>query len=78
MEKVMGGLGDLAIYSSLYMGLVAVAGLARDFLAPRTHTKCDIDDLPQEILITVHKARHTYDPRKPFYPWLCAIFNYRF
>lgn len=67
--------GDSAAYVQL---LVAVAGLARDFLATRTHTKCDIDDLTQEILITVHKARHTYDPRKPFYPWLCAIFNYRF
>lgn len=28
LEKVMGGLGDLAIYSSLYMGLVAVAGFS--------------------------------------------------
>ena len=33
----------------------------------------DLDDLRQETLITVHRARHTYDPSRPLEPWLFAI-----
>ncbi len=31
------------------------------------------DDVVQETLISVHNARHTYDPRRPFAPWYYAI-----
>ena len=31
----------------------------------------------QEALITIHKARHTYDPGRPFGPWFYAIVNSR-
>jgi RNA polymerase sigma factor (sigma-70 family) len=31
------------------------------------------DDAVQETLISVHAARHTYDPRRPFAPWYYAI-----
>jgi RNA polymerase sigma-70 factor (ECF subfamily) len=27
----------------------------------------------QDILLTVHAVRHTYDPKRPFKPWLIAI-----
>lgn len=33
----------------------------------------DIDDLVQEILMSLHAVRATYDPRRPFMPWLLAI-----
>jgi RNA polymerase sigma-70 factor (ECF subfamily) len=36
-----------------------------------------IDDLIQGVLLSVHKARFTYDPTKPFKPWLHAIIRYR-
>jgi RNA polymerase sigma-70 factor (ECF subfamily) len=32
-----------------------------------------VDDVVQETLLTVHRARHTYDPARPFLPWLRAI-----
>ncbi|WP_331287311.1 MULTISPECIES: sigma-70 family RNA polymerase sigma factor [Methylobacteriaceae] len=32
-----------------------------------------IDDVVQETLLTVHRARATYDPSRPFLPWLRAI-----
>jgi RNA polymerase sigma factor (sigma-70 family) len=32
-----------------------------------------IDDVVQEVLLTVHRARRTYDPARPFLPWLRAI-----
>lgn len=35
------------------------------------------DDLVQETLISVHAKRATYDPARPFLPWLAAIARYR-
>lgn len=36
-----------------------------------------IDDLVQEVLIAVDQKRATYDPQRPFLPWLAAIARYR-
>jgi RNA polymerase sigma factor (sigma-70 family) len=33
----------------------------------------DIEDLVQEVLLSLHAVRATYDPRLPFVPWLMAI-----
>jgi len=33
----------------------------------------DIEDIVQEILLSLHAVRATYDPRRPFMPWLLAI-----
>ena len=34
---------------------------------------CDVEDLVQDILLSLHAARATYDPARPFVPWLMAI-----
>jgi RNA polymerase sigma factor (sigma-70 family) len=31
------------------------------------------EDVVQDVLLTVHRIRHTWDPRRPFSPWLAAI-----
>jgi RNA polymerase sigma-70 factor (ECF subfamily) len=33
----------------------------------------DIEDLVQDVLLSVHAVRATYDPERPFVPWLLAI-----
>ncbi len=33
----------------------------------------DIEDLVQEVLLSAHAVRATYDPDRPFMPWLMAI-----
>jgi RNA polymerase sigma-70 factor (ECF subfamily) len=33
----------------------------------------DVEDLVQDILLSVHTVRATYDPSRPFLPWLMAI-----
>ena len=33
----------------------------------------DIEDLVQDILLSVHAVRATYDAQRPFIPWLLAI-----
>ena len=35
------------------------------------------DDVVQETLLTLHRVRHTYDPARPFMPWLMAIAHSR-
>ena len=32
-----------------------------------------VDDGVQNVLLTIHRVRHTYDPRQPFTPWLRTI-----
>lgn len=32
-----------------------------------------LDDLVQNVLLAIHRARHTYDPAQPFTPWLRTI-----
>src|SRR5258708_27839522 len=40
----------------------------RNFLQP-----ADVEDLVQDILLSLHAVRATYDPGRPFLPWLLAI-----
>jgi RNA polymerase sigma-70 factor (ECF subfamily) len=37
----------------------------------------DIEDAVQDVLLTLHAVRQTYDPGRPFGPWLLAIANRR-
>jgi RNA polymerase sigma factor (sigma-70 family) len=36
-----------------------------------------IDDLVQDTLISIHTKRASYDPARPYLPWLAAIARYR-
>ena len=36
-----------------------------------------LDDLVQETLIALHNKRASWDPTRPFLPWLAAIARYR-
>ncbi len=40
----------------------------------RMHAAPDrVEEVVQDVLLTVHRVRHTYDPSRPFEPWLAAI-----
>ena len=47
------------------------------FLRNRFGNHHYIDDCVQETLIAIHQARHTYDQRRPFRPWLFAIVRHK-
>jgi RNA polymerase sigma-70 factor, ECF subfamily len=66
--------GDRDAYRAL---LEAVARYLRVLAARRFRDAGDIDDSVQDILLTIHAMRHTYDPRRPFGPWLVTIANRR-
>ena len=36
-----------------------------------------VDDIAQEVLVSVHKSMQTYSTDRPFKPWLNAIISYR-
>ncbi|MFZ8528631.1 sigma factor, partial [Staphylococcus aureus] len=36
-----------------------------------------VDDAVQDTLIAIHEKRHTYDPERPFKPWLMAVARYK-
>jgi len=66
--------GDTAAYRTL---LQAIAPFARAIAARALRERADVEDVVQEILVTVHRVRHTYDPARPFRPWLIAIARHR-
>lgn len=71
MGKAQGG--DAASYRALLGG-------CRDWLLRyyvRRISPAMVDDLVQETLISLHAKRATFDPSRPFYPWLAAIARYR-
>ena len=67
-------MGDQAAYRRL---LQAVLPYLRAY-AHRHLSRADAaEDLVQEVLLTVHRIRHTYDPSRPFLPWLSVIVKRR-
>ncbi len=58
----------------------AVLGSSHDWLRryfARRIAPAAVNDLIQDTLMSVHKKRATYDPARPFLPWLAAIARYR-
>jgi RNA polymerase sigma-70 factor, ECF subfamily len=43
------------------------------FVRRRVFDQAEVDDVCQEALLAVFKSRHTYQPARPFAPWLFAI-----
>jgi len=64
--------GDADAYLSL---LQEITPRVRQFVGRRrAHgTATDAEDLVQDVLLSLHVARASYDPARPFLPWLLAI-----
>ncbi|NIF23722.1 sigma-70 family RNA polymerase sigma factor [Candidatus Pantoea multigeneris] len=66
--------GDQTAYNQLLHALVPVI---RALARKKIYDDALTEDVVQEALITVHHVRHTYDPTRPFMPWLAAIVRAR-
>ncbi|RME62001.1 MAG: sigma-70 family RNA polymerase sigma factor [Candidatus Dadabacteria bacterium] len=66
--------GDKNAYNLLLNELLA---LSRSFVAAQISNVEEREDIVQEILIGIHKAKHTFNPKKPFLPWFYAIARYK-
>ena len=54
-----------------------VSPYLRSLAARRHRDPSDVEDAVQDILLTIHAIRATYDPTRPFGPWLLAIASRR-
>jgi RNA polymerase sigma-70 factor (ECF subfamily) len=66
--------GDQARYAQL---LQQVAGAIEAYVRARFGPIDSIEDCVQECLVALHTARHTYDPSRPFRPWLFTIVRHK-
>jgi RNA polymerase sigma-70 factor (ECF subfamily) len=62
--------GDSATYEKLLLELLPYI---RRQLVGRVRDSAEREDTVQNVLISVHRARHTYRPEHPFVPWLRAV-----
>ncbi|TFW29078.1 sigma-70 family RNA polymerase sigma factor [Duganella callida] len=67
--------GDQLAYARL---LKAVVPVIRALVRRQIHQDdALVEDVVQEVLLAVHRVRQTYDPGRPFLPWLAAIASAR-
>jgi RNA polymerase sigma-70 factor (ECF subfamily) len=62
--------GDRSAYERL---LRSVLPHLRAFVRMRMRDPSAAEDVVQNVLLSIHQARHTYRPERPFRPWLRAI-----
>lgn len=66
--------GDQKAYQKLLKDIVPSI---QTILSGRLANYDWVDDITQEVLISVHKSLKTYNPERSFRPWLMAIVNFR-
>jgi RNA polymerase sigma-70 factor (ECF subfamily) len=62
--------GDRQAYSEL---LESIVPYVRRLARRRLRNAEDVEDAVQDILLLIHAVRQTYDPGRPFGPWLLTI-----
>jgi RNA polymerase sigma-70 factor (ECF subfamily) len=62
--------GDAGAYESLLISLVPIL---RAFVSRRGVGSNEVEDVVQEVLLLIHRARHTWRPDRSFDPWMWAI-----
>lgn len=65
--------GDQAAYAKF---LHAITPLLRRMVGKKL-ASAEVEDVVQEVLISIHKARHTYDGARPIMPWVVSIARFR-
>jgi len=62
--------GDSTSYEKLLLDLLP---FVRAEVARRIYEPSEREDIVQNVLISLHRARHTYRAEQPFLPWLRAV-----
>jgi len=66
--------GDGSAYQALLRDCIPVI---KSVARRRGVTADYVDDVVQDVLLTIHRARQTYDPGRSFTAWLCVIADRR-
>jgi len=67
--------GDQEAYRVL---LEALQPLLRAYVKRRIRDEEAVRDISQDVLLTMHRVRHTFEPGRAFEPWFYAIARSRF
>lgn len=67
--------GNSQAYEELLKGL---QNIVRAFVISRLSDTSSVEDVVQDVLLSIHGARHTFDSTKPFFPWFFAIVRRRY
>jgi RNA polymerase sigma-70 factor (ECF subfamily) len=62
--------GDSVAYQKLLEELLPIM---RRSVRARLYDESGVEDVVQNALLSIHRARHTYRPERPFGPWMRAI-----
>jgi RNA polymerase sigma-70 factor (ECF subfamily) len=62
--------GDQSAYERL---LVEISPLVLNYVRKRVFEQQHVEDVAQEVLLTFHKAKHTYRRELPFPPWFFTV-----
>lgn len=62
--------GDASVYDRL---LREILPMIRALVRRRLGASAAVEDVVQNVLLSVHRGRQTYRPERPFLPWLRAI-----
>jgi RNA polymerase sigma-70 factor (ECF subfamily) len=62
--------GDRDAYERLLREIVPYI---RSLASRRFSNEASVEDAVQDVLLSIHALRHTYDPNRPFGPWLVTI-----
>lgn len=70
--------GDQEAYASFLTLASALMKKYLVYLGGKYEARETIEDLLQEVLLSLHQKKHTFQIDKPILPWLYAIARYRF
>ena len=62
--------GDSQAYERLLRDILPAL---RGYAKRRLRDDASVEDVTQEVLLSLHRARHTYRAERPFEPWMWAI-----
>jgi len=62
--------GDRAAYERLLRDILP---FIRAIVARQHRAQDRVEDAVQDVLLTLHRVRHTYDPSRPFTHWLATL-----
>jgi RNA polymerase sigma-70 factor (ECF subfamily) len=66
--------GDRLAYEALLESLGRVVSL---YVRRRVGAADFVEDIVQDVLLSIHRARHTWNPARPFAPWFYAVTHNR-
>ncbi|MDE2112673.1 MAG: sigma-70 family RNA polymerase sigma factor [Alphaproteobacteria bacterium] len=72
MQSAQNG-NNVAYVELLRLSVPVIARVVR----PHCYSGLEVDDVVQDVLMALHSVRHTYDPARPFTPWLASIARHR-